>query len=74
MPLSYVEEVATRYFMKKYLVNQNIWFYRSKEETGKRVSGWSDIDLFALKPEECLVIQCKSFLGTKKAESCKIPQ
>jgi hypothetical protein len=39
-----------------------------KEKTGKKVSGWSDIDILAVKPNEpSLVIQYKSFLGTEKS-------
>jgi hypothetical protein len=34
-----------------------------------KVSGWSDIDIFAVKPDEPpLIIQCKSFSGTEKSE------
>ena len=77
MALGYVEDLTAKYFMKKgYLVNQNIWFQVPKELSGKGVSGWSDIDVFALAPGESLVIQCKSFIGTEKAEiiSQKIAQ
>jgi len=68
VPISYVDEVVVRYLMKKgYLVSQGIWFQISKAKTGKKVSGWSDIDIFAVKPNEALLIQCKSFIGTKKS-------
>ncbi len=70
MPKSYVEEVAIRYLKKKgYLVLEGIWFKLKKEKTGKKVSGWSDIDIFAVKcGAPPLIIQCKSFSGTKKWE------
>jgi hypothetical protein len=69
MPKSYVDEIVIRYLMKEgYLISQGIWFPLPKEKTGKKVSGWSDIDIFAVKPNEpSLVIQCKSFLGTEKS-------
>jgi len=48
--------------------NEHIWFPLAKEKTGKKVSGWSDIDIFAVKPgEPPLIIQCKSFSGTEKS-------
>ena len=69
MALSYVEELALRYFEKSgYLVFPNIRFQLKREWTGKKVSGWSDIDMIALKPDELVIVQCKSFLGTKKGE------
>lgn len=68
MALGYVEELVLRYFDKKdYLVFPNIRFQLKKERTGKKVAGWSDIDLIALSPKELIIVQCKSFLGTKKA-------
>jgi len=67
MAISYVEDLAARYYMKKgYLVSQNIQFRLPKE--GKKVTGWSDIDVFALAPGEAIIVNCKSFLGTKRAE------
>lgn len=69
MALGYVEELALRYFDKRdYLVFPNIRFQLKKERTGKKVAGWSDIDLIALKSRELIIVQCKSFIGTKKAE------
>jgi len=69
MPISYVDEIVSRYLMKEgYLISQGIWFQVPKEKRGKKVSGWSDIDIFAVKPNEPpLVIQCKSFSGTEKS-------
>ena len=53
--------------MKKgYLVSQNIQFRLPKGE--KKVAGWSDIDVFALAPGESIIVNCKSFLGTKSTE------
>jgi len=53
MPKSYVDEIVIRYLMKEgYLISQSIWFPLPKEKTGKKVSGWSDIDIFAVKPNE----------------------
>ncbi len=67
MAISYVEDLAARYYMKKgYLVSQNIQFRLPKE--GKTVAGWSDIDVFALAPGESIIVNCKGFLGTKRAE------
>ncbi len=70
MPKSYVDEIVARYLMKKgYLVSQGIWFPLDKQNTGKKVSGWSDIDIFAVKyGEPSLIIQCKSFSGTENSE------
>lgn len=69
MSKGYVEELALRYYQKKgFLVTQNIPFQLDKEKTGLRVAGWSDIDLLAVDQAKMLIIQCKSFLGTGKAE------
>jgi hypothetical protein len=70
MPKSYVDEIVIRYLMKEgYLISQGIWFQLPKEITRKKVSGWSDIDIFAVKPNEPpLVIQCKSFAGTEESK------
>lgn len=69
MSLGYVEELAERYFSKKgYIVIPNIRFQLDKQKTAKKVAGWSDIDMLALNPKEILIVQCKSFLGTKKSE------
>jgi len=69
MALGYVEELALRYFEKKgYLISPNIRFQLKKEWTNKRVAGWSDIDMIALGFHELIIIQCKSFIGTKKSE------
>ena len=69
MGLSYVEELAQRYFLKKgYIPIMNIRFRIDKDKHDKKVAGWSDIDILAINPSEVLIIQCKSFLGTKKAE------
>ena len=70
MPISYVDEVVTRYLMKDgYVITKGIWFSLPREKTGKKVSGWSDIDIFAVKPNKpSLIVQCKSFLGTESSE------
>ena len=70
MPISYVDEVVARFLIKKgYLIRQGIWFELQKEKTGKKVSGWTDIDILAIKPNEPpLIIQCKSFPGTGKSD------
>jgi len=70
MPKSYVDEIVVRYLIKEgYLISQGIWFPLKRERTGKKVSGWSDIDIFAVKPKEApLIIQCKSFSGTEKSD------
>jgi len=71
MPKSYVDEIVVRYLMKEgYLISQGIWFPLEREKTGKKVSGWSDIDIFAVKPNAPpLIIQCKSFSGTEKSKT-----
>jgi len=71
MPQSYVDEIVVRYLMKEgYLIKQGIWFSLEKEKTGKKGSGWSDIDIFAVKPgDPPLIIQCKSFSGAEKSET-----
>lgn len=70
MSLGYVEELASRYYLKRgYLVIPNTRFQLDKAKTGKKVSGWSDIDLLAISQSEVLIIQCKSFLGTKRASA-----
>jgi len=70
MPVSYVDEVVARYLIKKgYLIHQGIWFQLEKAKTRKKVSGWTDIDILAIKPNEPpLIIQCKSFPGTGKSD------
>lgn len=69
MTFGYVEELTLRYFEKKdYLVFPNIRFQLKKERTKKTVAGWSDIDMIALSQDEMIIVQCKSFLGTDKAE------
>jgi hypothetical protein len=67
MPTSYVDEIVVRYLKKEhYLITQGIWFPLPKGK--KQVGGWSDIDIFAVKPGEGpLIIQCKSFIGTEKS-------
>jgi hypothetical protein len=65
--ISYVEDLAARYYMKKgYLVSQNIQFRLPRGE--KKVAGWSDIDVFALARGESIIVNCKSGLGFKGAE------
>jgi len=67
--LSNLEEIAKRYFMLKgYLVAENVLFFLPREKEGKKVSGWSDIDIFAYKKGEISIVQCKEFLGNKKIE------
>jgi len=70
MPISYVDEVVAKYLIKKgFLIRQGIWFQLEKEKTGKKVPGWTDIDILAIKPNEpLLIIQCKSFAGTGKSD------
>ncbi|MCX7874342.1 MAG: hypothetical protein N2327_07945 [Caldimicrobium sp.] len=74
MGKSYVEEIVVRYLIKEgYLVLQNIWFKPKESESDKKTQersyGWSDIDIFAVKPGESpLIIQCKSFTGTESAD------
>lgn len=69
MPFGYVEELTMRYFEKDgYITMPNIRFQLDKERTDKKVAGWSDIDLIAINEEEFAIVQCKSFLGTKKAQ------
>lgn len=70
MTTGYVEQLALRYFGKKgYIVQPSVWFQLDKAKTGKKVGGWSDIDLVALSQQELVIIQCKAFFGVKKAEA-----
>lgn len=67
--LSNLEELAKRYFMVEgYLVMENVLFFLPREQTGKRVSGWSDIDVLGYKKNKIAIVQCKEFLGTKSIE------
>jgi len=69
MSFGYVEELALRYFDKiNYLTVPNIRFQLKKEWTGKKIQGWSDIDLLAINQNEIIIVQCKTFIGTKKSE------
>ena len=69
MPKSYVDEIIVRYLMKEgYLISQGGLVFITERKNRKKVSGWSDIDIFAVRPDEPpLVIQCKSFSGTEKS-------
>ena len=70
MSLSYVEDLAAAYYsFKGYIVSTNIRFQIPKSVSRKKISGWSDIDVLAIKSSgEVLIIQCKSFTGTGKSE------
>jgi len=46
---------------KGYLVVENVLFFVPREKSGKKVSGWSDIDLIAYKKGEIKIVQCKEF-------------
>lgn len=69
MPISYVEDIASEYYrLKGYLIFRSIKYQVPRTETGKKASGWKDIDILALNEIETLAIECKSFTGLKKAE------
>jgi len=66
---SWIEEVVARYYQKKgFFVIKNYLFYVSREESGKKAGGWSDIDVLAYKDHELHIVQCKPFLGQEKHE------
>ena len=68
MPTSYVDEIVARfYLLKGYFISQGVWFMLGKKK-GNKQGNWTDIDILAINHEELLIIQCKSFLGTGKAE------
>ncbi|MCD6549884.1 hypothetical protein J7K41_04235 [Candidatus Micrarchaeota archaeon] len=67
---SNLEELAKLYFMANgYLVTDNVFFFIPREKTGKRVSGWTDIDVLGYKKGTVAVVQCKEYLGTKSIDS-----
>jgi len=66
---SWIEEIVARYYQKLgFFVIVNYSFFVPREESGKKVGGWSDIDVLAYNGRELHVVQCKSFLGMKKAK------
>ena len=66
---SWIEEIVARYYQKKgYFVILNHNFLIPREKSGKKVSGWSDIDVLAYNGHEIHIVQCKAFLGDKKSE------
>jgi hypothetical protein len=66
---SWIEELVARYYWRKgFFVEIDHPFYLPREETGKKVGGWSDIDVLAFNGEELHIVQCKVFLGERKAE------
>ena len=46
------EEIVKKYFeLKGFLVQTNVQYLKRKEETGKKSSGYSDIDLIIMNPK-----------------------
>ncbi len=68
MVVSYVEEIVSEYYrLKGYFISKD-WKYRvPKEVTGKKVSGWKDIDVLAITDKEVLIIECKAFTGYRSS-------
>jgi len=65
---SWIEEIVARYYQKQgFFVITNYPFFIPREKSGKNVGGWSDIDILAYNREELHVVQCKPFLGKRKA-------
>jgi hypothetical protein len=66
---SNIEEITKAYFETKgYLVAGDVSFFLPREKVGKKVSGWSDIDILGYKKDELVIVECKEFLGTATAE------
>jgi len=66
---SWIEEIVARYYQKLgFFVIMDYKFFIPREVSGKKVGGWSDIDVLAYNGEELHVVQCKPFLGRSKAE------
>lgn len=67
---SWIEEIVARRYQKLgFFVIMDYKFFVPREISGKKVGGWSDIDVLAYNGEELHVVQCKQFLGMKKAEN-----
>ncbi len=67
---SWLESFVESYYQsfKGYLVQKNVWFSLEKKEGVRKQGGWSDIDILVVSDEELILVNCKTFLGTKKAE------
>lgn len=67
---SWLESFVESYYQnfKRYLVQKNVWFSVEKKEGVRKQRGWSDIDILAVSDEELHLVNCKTFLGTKKAD------
>ncbi|MCD6491832.1 MAG: hypothetical protein J7K59_06060 [Candidatus Korarchaeota archaeon] len=66
---SWIEEIVTRYYqINNFLVLRDYAFYLPREKTGKKVGGWSDIDILAYNVKELHIVQCRAFLGRQKSE------
>ncbi len=67
---SWIEEIVARYYQKLgFFVIMDYKFFIPREVSSKKVGGWSDIDVLAYNGEELHIVQCKPFLGMKKAEN-----
>lgn len=66
---SWIEGIVARYYQKQgFFVITNYPFFIPREKTGKKVGGWSDIDVLAYNGEELHILQCKPFLGRREAK------
>lgn len=69
MAISYVEDIASEYYrLKGYLVSKDVHYQVPKAVSGKTAEGWKDIDVLALNEKEVLLVECKGFTGTMKAD------
>ena len=66
---SWIEEIVARYYQKLgFFVIVDYSFFIPREVSGRKVGGWTDIDVLAYNGEELHIVQCKPFLGKSKAE------
>ena len=67
---SWIEEIVARYYQKLgFFVIMDYKFFIPREVSGKKVGGWSDMDVLEYNGEKLHVVQCRLFLGMKKAEN-----
>lgn len=69
MTISYVEDITSEFYrLKGYFISKDIPYQIPKKVSGKKVSGWKDIDVLAINDKEVLIIECKAFLGYEKSD------
>jgi len=69
MAISYVEDIVSEFYEEQgYFVGRDVQYQVPKEESGKKVSGWKDIDVLAINENDVLIIECKAFTGNMTAD------